>query len=130
RLLETAPGAPHQAATTDEAAQGADLAGGHLLIGVEVGPAQGAPDQRTGLGLHQKRPPAAASTRLSTQPTPKAKGKMNPLMARAVFGPRSFHITENWAMQGRKRVRVTAATTSCAGASAPACSRSKSPAVP
>ena len=28
------------------------------------------------------------------------------MMVRATRGPRSFHITPNWAMQGRKRVRV------------------------
>ncbi len=51
-------------------------------------------------------------------------------MANAVFIPLSFSITENWATQGMKRVRVTAATTSGIPNIIPELWRSYNPAAP
>lgn len=48
--------------------------------------------------------------RWSNPPTARANGNTKPVIARAVFQPRSFTVTDNWAMQGTKSVIVTVAT--------------------
>src|SRR5689334_10264264 len=57
--------------------------------------------------------PSVASSQFNAPPTMKAKGKIKAVMASAVFQPRSFSVTENWAMQGTKSVMVVVATSSC-----------------
>ncbi len=56
--------------------------------------------------------PRAVSRVFTIKPARKAEGKMKPEIASAILNPLSFTVIMNWAMQGIKRVRVTAATTS------------------
>ncbi len=64
--------------------------------------------------------PSTVSKMFTTKPVRKANGKIKAEIIRAVFNPRSFIVIVNWATQGMKRVKVTAATTSCTPVNHPA----------
>lgn len=63
-------------------------------------------------GAFHRLTPSVFSRVFTMKPVRNANGKINPEIARAVLKPLSFIVIMNWAMQGIKRVRVTAATTS------------------
>jgi len=63
-------------------------------------------------GAVHRLTPRNVSRVFTIKPARKAEGKMKPEIARAILNPLSFTVIMNWAMQGIKRVRVTAATTS------------------
>ncbi len=59
-----------------------------------------------------KLTPSSFNRLFTIKPVTNANGKMKPEIARAVLKPLSFIVIMNWAIQGMKRVRVMAATTS------------------
>jgi len=77
--------------------------------GVEVVPAERAVLEAGGSGAGHQYPHRISW--FTSAPTPNENGRMNPIMARPVFHPRSFRIMKKLAMQGRNSVMVTSATT-------------------
>ena len=63
-------------------------------------------------GTFHRLTPSNFNRLFTIKPVRNANGKTKPEIRRAVFKPLSFIVIMNWAMQGIKRVRVTAATTS------------------